>query len=208
MPQSTTSQGTFLAETGRGLVVTGARVLNVLHGMALAWVVVLGVVVIGAPSDIGPEQLPAVEGLPADPSVSAVVMLADLPLEARLTSWVGTASLILAWSMSLWAAARVARQVATGDPFAPRVSGALRAAAACLVAAAVVLPVTWFISVRQVERWVEAAPVQEWGDLAMQTSTAPVGAVLGLLIGALATGILAAAFHAGERLRQETDGLV
>lgn len=208
MPEAETKETPSMGEGAtRGFAIAGARFLNVAQGMVMAWSAVLGAVVIGAPRDTPPRQLLGVESLTPAGTSGDSIMLHDLPLGVRMSAWVGVASIILAWAVLLWAAARVARQVATGDMFAPSVASTLRCAALGLVAAAVVLPVMWRITVAQVERWVEEAP-DHWGAVTLQTASAPVGTVAGLLIGAAAISILAKAFREGEHLRQETDGLV
>ena len=193
---------------GRGLALTGARALNVVQGMALAWLVVLGVVTIGAPAGTSAVTLPGVDLLSSDPAVAEMAALTDLPVIARVISWAGTAALFLALALALGAAAQVARPVARAAPFAPGIARALRSASVALVTAAVVVPLARFVSVAQVERWVQAAPVREWGEITLHTSGAGVGTPVALLVLAFATGVLAAAFRQGERLRQETDGLV
>lgn len=192
---------------GRGLVLAGARLLNVLQGMALVWGVVLGAVIIAAPGSMPPQQLLGVESLRSS-SLGAAVLLNDLPLGARLASGVGTAAFVLAWALLLGAAARVARKVATGLPSGPAVAGTLRRTAAGLGTAAIVLSAMTLVAVGQVEGWVDGAAAAEWGELIVQTAGVPVGSVLGLLMGALAVSILARAFGGRERLRQDTAGPV
>lgn len=207
MPGSTAGVATFSGRTKQGLAMAGARFLNVLQGMAMAWAVVLGIVVLGAPRGTPPHQLLGVQSLRPAAISGDSIMLSDLPLGIRLTSWIGTTSVIVAWTLLLWAAARVSRQIATGDLFVPKAVEAVRFAATGLLAAAVVLPVMWRVSVAQGERWVEEA-VADGGAVTLQTSGAPVGTVVGLLLGATVLGVMARAFREGERLRQESDGLV
>lgn len=176
--------------------------------MALAWVVILGVVTLGAPTGISAATLPGVDLLRSDPGVAEMAALSDLPLIARVISWTGTAEIFLALALALGAASQVARHVALANPFAPGIARALRSASVALLTAAVVVPLARFVSVAQVERWVQAAPAREWGEITLHTSGVGVGTPVALLVLAFATGVLAAAFRQGERLRQETDGLV
>ncbi|AXH97246.1 hypothetical protein [Ornithinimicrobium avium] len=193
---------------GRGLALTGGRALNVLQSMAFVWLVVLGVVTLWAPTGISAATLPGVDLLRTDPAVAEMAALSDLPLAARVISWAGTAALFLALTLALGAASQVARQVATAEPFAVGIAHALCRASVALLTAAVVVPLARFVSVAQVERWVQAAPVREWGELALHTSGVALGTPVALLVLALVTGVLVAAFREGERLRQEADGLV
>lgn len=195
--------------TVRSLALTGARALNVLQGLALAWgVVFIAIVVSGLPGDTAPTTLPGVEVLRPGPTATDAVALADLPVVARLVSSVGTAALFVAVGLALGAAARVARHVGAADPFAPGVASALRTGAVALLVAAVVLPLTRVLSLDQVQAWVGSASPERWGEVTLQTSGVPVGTTLGLLLAAIVLGVLAVAFREGERLRRDTDGLV
>ncbi|MFK5688450.1 DUF2975 domain-containing protein [Ornithinimicrobium sp. LYQ92] len=206
LENTSTSPGR-IATTGAGITLAGARALNVLQGMALAWGFFLGVVILTGLGHASPSTLAGIDAVRSDPSVADAVRLADLPLGARLAAWIGTVAIFLAWSAVLGAAARVSRQVSAGEPFVPGVAAALRVAAWACGAAAVLVPGMWVATAAQVNRWASAAP-SPWGEVGVHTSGVPFDTVAGLLVGAVVAAVLASAFGHGSRLRQETDGLV
>lgn len=205
--ESTVISRRRVADAGAGFVLAGARVLNVVQGMALAWGLAMGVVILLAIGGTSPSTLAGIDAVRSDPAVSDAVRLSDLPLGARLASWIGTVAVFFAWAAVLGAAARVARQVSAGEPFVPGVATALRAAAWACGTAVVLVPGMWVLTAAQVNRWAGAAP-SPWGEVSVQTSGVPVGMVAGLLLGAVVAAVLASAFGHGSRLRQEMDGLV
>lgn len=155
----------------------------------------------GAPVRVtGEVEVPVLEAAEvAHGTAQYVVFLPDAGAGSRLALLVPGALVCVLLVVGAWLVVRVMRDVAAGDPFAPRNVRRLRGLAGLLVLGA---PVAFVID------GVVSSAVLSGVGLDDVTASRPLFSIWFPVTAGMVTALLAEAFAAGSRLRADVEGLV